>query len=67
MAGDLARAVGGAAAKKLFLVDHHLSHAASAFYPSAFADAAIVVADGIGEWASTTIARGSGASIEQLA
>lgn len=42
----------------VFLVDHHMSHAASAFYPSPYADAAIVVIDGIGEWASSTIAHG---------
>jgi len=42
------------AGDNVFFVDHHLSHAASAFYPSPFREAAIVVADGIGEWASTT-------------
>ena len=45
---------------------HHHSHAASAFYPSPFQDAAVVVMDGVGEWATTTIGQGSGASIELL-
>ena len=38
--------------------EHHLSHAASAFYPSPFNDAAIVTVDGVGEWATTTIGHG---------
>ncbi|MCX7379906.1 MAG: hypothetical protein NT133_00470 [Alphaproteobacteria bacterium] len=50
----------------VFVVDHHVSHAASAFYPSPFAEAAVVVADGIGEWASTTVAHGKGSLIETL-
>lgn len=46
--------------------EHHLSHAASAFYPSPFGDAAIVTIDGVGEWATTTICKGSGNKIEIL-
>jgi carbamoyltransferase len=42
----------------LFFPEHHLSHAASAFYPSPFSDAAIVTVDGVGEWATTTIGLG---------
>jgi len=38
----------------------HLSHAASAFYPSPFQDAAVLVMDGVGEWATTSLAIGSG-------
>ena len=38
--------------------EHHLSHAASAFYPSNFNDAAIVTADGVGEFSTTTISHG---------
>jgi carbamoyltransferase len=45
---------------------HHHSHAASAFYPSPFEEAAVVVMDGVGEWATTTIAAGSGARLELL-
>jgi len=44
--------------------EHHLSHAASAFYPSPFAEAAIVTVDGVGEWATTTIGHGRGKDIE---
>jgi carbamoyltransferase len=42
---------------------HHLSHAASAFYPSPFAEAAILTLDGVGEWATTSIAEGKGNEI----
>ncbi len=44
--------------------EHHLSHAASAFYPSPYAEAAVLTADGVGEWASTTIGVGSGMDLE---
>ena len=54
------------AGDNVFFVDHHLSHAASAFYPSPFREAAIVVADGIGEWASTTIAAGNDRTVTPL-
>jgi carbamoyltransferase len=46
--------------------EHHLSHAASAFYPSPFEDAAIVTIDGVGEWATTTIGYGRGKDITIL-
>lgn len=45
-------------------VDHHLSHAASAFFYSGFADAALLTVDGVGEWATTTYGRGADAHIE---
>ena len=44
--------------------EHHLSHAASAFYPSPFEEAAILTIDGVGEWATSTIGYGSGNNIE---
>src|SRR5271166_5611203 len=50
----------------IYYPEHHLSHAASAFYPSPFLDAAIVTVDGVGEWATTTISRGQGKNIEIL-
>lgn len=43
---------------KLYFSEHHLSHAASAFYPSPFDNAAILTLDGVGEWATTTIGYG---------
>ncbi|BCA54229.1 nodulation protein [Nitrospira sp. KM1] len=45
---------------------HHHSHAASAFYPSPFDRAAVLVMDGVGEWATTTIGRGAGAELDLL-
>jgi len=50
----------------VYFPEHHLSHAASAFYPSPFAEAAILTVDGVGEWATTTIGRGRGKEIEIL-
>lgn len=46
--------------------EHHLSHGASAFYPSPFEDAAILTIDGVGEWATTTIGHGVGNNITML-
>src|SRR5437764_6208911 len=46
--------------KKLRFTEHHESHAASAFYPSPFSDAAILTLDGVGEWATTTMGVGAG-------
>ena len=43
---------------KILFSEHHLSHAASAFYPSPFDEAIILTADGVGEWATTTVAIG---------
>ena len=43
---------------KIKFIEHHLSHAASAYYPSPFKDAIILTADGVGEWATTTIGIG---------
>jgi carbamoyltransferase len=45
---------------------HHHSHAASAFYPSPFEEAAILVMDGVGEWATTSIGIGSGKEVKLL-
>jgi carbamoyltransferase len=45
--------------KKLLFSEHHLSHAASAFFPSPFEEAAILTMDGVGEWATTSLALGS--------
>ncbi|MBI2120767.1 MAG: carbamoyltransferase [Parcubacteria group bacterium] len=50
----------------LLFSEHHLSHAASAFYPSPFEKAAILTVDGVGEWATTTIGLGEGKNISIL-
>lgn len=51
---------------KLLFPEHHMSHAASAFYPSPFSNAAILTIDGVGEWATATIAKGEGGQIQML-
>jgi carbamoyltransferase len=51
---------------KLFFSEHHLSHAASAFFPSPFDRAAILTLDGVGEWATSTVAVGRGRKVELL-
>ncbi len=50
--------------KNIFFSDHHLSHAASAFFPSPFEEAIILTADGVGEWATTTVAIGKNKDLE---
>lgn len=49
---------------KLLFSEHHLSHAASAFFPSPFQEAAILTMDGVGEWTTTSLAIGRGSQIE---
>ncbi len=49
----------GIETEKLLFVDHHLSHAASTFFASPYEDASIVTVDGVGEWTTTTVGRGS--------
>jgi len=50
--------------ENIYFSDHHLSHAASAFFPSPFNEAVILTADGVGEWATTTVAIGKGNKLE---
>ncbi|MCW3092960.1 MAG: hypothetical protein JWP81_4029 [Ferruginibacter sp.] len=50
----------------LLFPEHHLSHAASAYYPSPFDEAAILTIDGVGEWATTTICHGKANEIQIL-
>jgi len=50
--------------KNIFFSDHHLSHAASAFFPSPFNEAVVLTADGVGEWATTTVAVGKENNLE---
>ena len=56
----------GAELPPLRFPEHHLSHAASAFFPSPFEDAAILTVDGVGEWATTSISHGRGNGISTL-
>jgi len=51
---------------RLLFSEHHLSHAASAFYPSPFERAAILTMDGVGEWTTTSLAHGNGSELEVL-
>ncbi len=50
--------------RKIYFCDHHLSHAASAFFPSPFEEAIVLTADGVGEWATTTVAIGKANNLE---
>ncbi len=50
--------------KNIFFSDHHLSHAASAFFPSPFEESIVLTADGVGEWATTTIAIGKNNNLD---
>ena len=50
--------------RRLLYSEHHLSHAASAFFPSPFEDAVVLTMDGVGEWATTSVALGHGNRLE---
>jgi len=52
------------AGNRLMFTEHHFSHAASAFYPSPFEDAIVLTLDGVGEWATTTVAIGRGRDLK---
>lgn len=60
------KAIGFEKIPKLLFTEHHLSHAASAFYPSGFKEAAILTIDGVGEWATASICYGNDGSIKVL-
>lgn len=51
---------------KLLFSEHHLSHAASAFYPSPFDEAIVLTMDGVGEWTTTSVAIGRGNTLEVM-
>jgi carbamoyltransferase len=51
---------------RLLFAEHHQSHAASAFFPSPFDEAAILTMDGVGEWATTSLAHGRGNTLEMI-
>ena len=56
----------GIDSSKILFSEHHLSHAASAFYPSPYSEALVVTLDGVGEWATTTVAKGQGHELKIL-
>src|ERR1700688_4966426 len=62
--GELAKFAGDFDKSKLLFCEHHLSHAASAFYPSPYEEAAVLTMDGVGEWATTSAAMGDGHRLE---
>ena len=62
---EIRAGLGGYAGKILY-TEHHESHAASAYYPSPFDEAAILTIDGVGEWATATIGVGRGSEVEIL-
>ncbi|MGZ5178829.1 MAG: carbamoyltransferase family protein, partial [Burkholderiales bacterium] len=62
---DLRKALGGYEGLLLY-AQHHESHAASAFFPSPFEEAAILTMDGVGEWATATTGVGKGADLQLL-
>jgi len=64
MADNIRRELGTEA--EIRFGDHHESHAASAFYPSPFEDAAILTIDGVGEWTTSSIAHGRGADLTMI-
>lgn len=66
IASTLRKELGRRYAGPILFTEHHEAHAASAFYPSPYADAAILTVDGVGEWATTTLGVGEGNRIRIL-
>src|SRR5688500_7072572 len=64
MADEIAQELG--TEKDVLFGDHHESHAASAFYPSPFEEAAVLTIDGVGEWTTSSIGHGRGSDLEML-
>ncbi len=58
--------LGGKPKNRLVFTEHHESHAASAFFPSPFQEAVVVTMDGVGEWATSSIAEGKGNKLTML-
>ncbi|HKU43388.1 MAG TPA: carbamoyltransferase [Polyangiales bacterium] len=63
---ELDRGLGGGYRGRYVFTEHHEAHAASAFFPSPFDEAAILSLDGVGEWATASIGHGRGAQLELL-
>ena len=60
------KSLGYKAPKEFLFAEHHYSHAASAFFPSPFKEAAVVTVDGVGEWTTTSVGVGEGNNLELL-
>jgi carbamoyltransferase len=60
LTGEISRGLGDKYSKRFVFLEHHESHAASAFFPSPFDEAAILTIDGVGEWATASIGQGRG-------
>jgi len=63
---ELKKATGAGTVPQLLFTEHHQAHAASAFYPSPFASAAVLCMDGVGEWATTSAWLGNGVALQEL-
>jgi carbamoyltransferase len=63
---EIKKSLGGRYQKRIAFTYHHESHAASAFYPSPYDEAAILTMDGVGEWDTASIGHGKGNKIEML-
>ena len=63
---EIRAGLNGAYRKRIVFTEHHQSHAASAFFPSPFSEAAIVTFDGVGEWATASVGGGQGNEIRLL-
>ena len=63
---EIRAGLGGEYRKRIVFTEHHESHAASAFFPSPFDEAAIVTMDGVGEWATASIAEGTGNRVRMM-
>ena len=61
---ELKRMKKGSYINRLMFAEHHISHAASAFFPSPFDEAVVLTLDGVGEWATATVAIGRGSDLE---
>ncbi len=66
MAREIRKGLGGAYTKRFVFAEHHESHAASAFYPSPFDEAAVLTLDGVGEWATASVGEGRGRGVTLL-
>jgi len=63
---ELSKIEGQFESSKLYFSEHHLSHAASAFFPSPYEEAIVLTVDGVGEWATTSVAVGKGNKLKIL-